>query len=71
MGVGDAILTDAKLTGGRHSKSGYRVLATNVPITHQGGMALMWGDGHNTFKVEAARVVSPNLITFQLVTGDN
>jgi hypothetical protein len=66
-----AILTNTKLTGGRHSKSGYRVLAANVPITHQGGVALMWRDDHKAFKVEAARVVSPNLVTFQLMTGDN
>ena len=41
MGVGVAILTKAKLMGGCHSKfvSGYQVMVTNAPITHQEGVA--------------------------------
>jgi hypothetical protein len=32
-------------------------------------MALVWKEGHSSFEVEAAPVVTPNLLTFQLVTG--
>ncbi len=35
----------------------------------QGGTALVWREGHSSFEMEAARVVTPNLLTFQLVTG--
>ena len=38
-------------------------------IHKQGEVALVWKDGHDSFEVEAARVVTPNLLTFQLVTG--
>ena len=50
--------------------SGYKVLLTKATSKHQGGIALFWQPDHEGFEVEATRVVTPNLITFQLVTGD-
>ena len=35
----------------------------------QGGIALLWEADHQDFEVEAIQVLSPNLLTFQLVTG--
>jgi hypothetical protein len=72
MGVGCAILLEMKITDDRYSRmtSGYKVLSTKAPSKHKGGIALLWQPDHEGFDVEAARVVTPNLITFQLVTGD-
>ncbi len=72
MGVGCAILSDMKITDDRYTRmtSGYKVLSTKAPSKHQGGIALLWQPEHKGFAVEATQVVTPNLITFQLVTGD-
>jgi hypothetical protein len=35
-----------------------------------GGVALLWEEGHQDFEVEAVTIVSPNLLKFQLVTGE-
>jgi hypothetical protein len=61
-----------KITDDRYIRmtSGYKVLSTKAPSKHKGGIALLWQPDHEGFEVEAARVVTPNLITFQLVTGD-
>jgi hypothetical protein len=48
----------------------YKVLATKAPSKHRGGITLLWKLDHKAFEVEAARILTPNLITFQLVTGD-
>ena len=71
-GVGCAILSEMKITDDRYTRmmSGYKVLSTKAPSKHKGGIALLWHPDHEGFEVEAARVVTPNLITFQLVTGD-
>ena len=37
---------------------------------NQGGIALLWRENHPGYKVELARIVTPNLLTFQLVTGN-
>ena len=31
---------------------------------------MLWEEGHQDFEVEAVTIVSPNLLTFQLVTGE-
>jgi hypothetical protein len=36
---------------------------------HQGGVGLIWRQDHDGFKVKAVRLATPNLLTFQLVTG--
>ncbi len=72
MGVGCAILSEMKITDDHYTSmtSGYKVLATKAPSKHQGGIALPWQPDHEAFEIEATKVVTPNLITFQLVTGD-
>jgi hypothetical protein len=65
MGIGCCVLTETKLTDDRYSKttSGYRVISSKATSPQQGGVALLWEEGHLT-------IVSPNLLTFQLVTGE-
>jgi len=73
MGVGCAILSEMKITDDRYARmtSGYKMLLTKAPSKHKGGIALLWQPDHEGFEVETTRVVTPNLITFQLVvTGD-
>ena len=72
MGVGCAIFPEMKITHDRYARMtlGYKVLSTKAPNKHKEGIALLWQPDHEGFEVEATRVVTPNLITFQLVTGD-
>ncbi len=71
MGIGAAILMEMKITDNQYPKLtlGYKVISSKAMTNKQGGIALVWKEGHSSFKVEAARVVTPNLLTFQLVTG--
>ena len=72
MGVGCAVLTETKLTDDRYPKfvQGYHVIALRTTSPQQGGVALLWRDSEELgFLVEAAAVISPNVLTFQLVTG--
>ena len=73
MGVGCAVLTETKLTNDRYPKfiSGYHVISSKVASPHQGGVALIWKESEDQgFLVEAAHIISPNILTFQLITGD-
>ena len=72
MGAGCCILTKTKLTEDRYPKfvSGYRVIASKATSPRQGGIALLWEEGHRDFEVEAVQVRTSNLLTFQLVTGE-
>ncbi len=72
MGVGIGILTKTKVIDDWYSKSllGYRVLVLKATSPHQGGIGLIWREDHDGFEVEAVRPLTPNLISFQLVTGD-
>jgi hypothetical protein len=72
MGVGIGILTETKVTNDRYSKflSGYRVLVSKATSPHQGGIGLIWREDHNVFKVKAIQPLTPNLMSFQLVTGN-
>ena len=65
-------MTKTKLTDDRYLKfiSGYSVIASKAASPHQGGVALLWEKEHRDFKVEAIQVRTPNLLTFQLVTGE-
>jgi hypothetical protein len=51
--------------------SGYKIFASKAMSHNQGGVALLWKDGHASFEVEAATVITLNLLTFQLFTGYN
>ncbi len=72
MGVGCWVLTETKLIDARYFKfvSGYSVIASEATSPHQGGVALLWENKHRDFEVEAVQVRTPNLLTFQLVTGE-
>ncbi len=72
MGIGRCVLTKTKLTDDRYSKttSGSRVISSKAMSPQQGGVALLWEEGHQGFEIEAVTIVSPNLLTFQLVTGE-
>ena len=71
MGVGCCVITETKITDDRYPKfiSGYRVIALKATSPRQGGIALLWEEDHQEFEVEDVRVPTPNLLTFQLVTG--
>ncbi len=72
MGVGLAILTEMKVMDDQypHLVSGYKILASKVVSHDQGGIALLWKENCRDYEVESARIATPNLLTFQLVTGD-
>ena len=57
--------------GNRYPKFalGYKVILTKATSHKQGGVALSWKEGHDSFEVKAAHVTTPNLITFQLIMG--
>ena len=72
MGVGIAVVTETKITDARYTRltSGYKILASKAASHNQGGIALLWKENHPGFEVESAKILTPNLLTFQLVTGD-
>ena len=72
MGVTVAALTEMKITDNRYPYflSGFKVLLSKAASRHQGGIALLWREGNQGVEVKAARILTPNLLTFQLVTGD-
>jgi len=57
-------------TNGCSFASGYKILASKAASHNQGGIALLWKEDHQGFEVESAKKLTPNLLTFQLVTGD-
>jgi len=67
-----AILTEAKLTGDRHARTGhgYHVFATNASSSSKGGVALVWRTGQQPWTLEGMRAISANTISATLVTGD-
>jgi exonuclease III len=71
MGIGVAILQETKVTDGKHTRhtSGYKVYCTKAPSAQQGGIALLWDTAHEAFEVEGLVERTPNVLTFQLVTG--
>jgi hypothetical protein len=71
MGVSCAVLTETKLTDNQYPKrvEGYHMIASKATSPQQGGIALLWTVEHRDFEVEAVKIVSPNVLTFQLVTG--
>jgi hypothetical protein len=49
---------------------GFKILASNATGHNLGGIALLWKEGHLGYEVESACIVTPNLLTFQIVTGN-
>ncbi len=72
MGVGLAVLMETKLTDDRYTRlaSGFKILASKATSHNQGEIALLWKENHSGYEVESARIATPNLLTFQLVTGN-
>ena len=72
MGVGLAVLTETKLKDDRYTRlaSGFKILASKATSHNQVGIALLWKENHPVYEVESARIVTPNLLTFQPITGD-
>jgi hypothetical protein len=74
MGIGCAVLTETKLTNDRYPKFvlGYQVISSKAASPHQGGVALLWRELEDQgFLVEAVHIASPNILTFQLITGED
>jgi hypothetical protein len=72
MGVGIRILLKTKVTNDQYSKSllGYQVLVSKVASPHQGGIGLIQREDHDGFEVKAVWPLTPNLLSFQLITGN-
>ena len=64
------VIQETKLTDGVYTRksSGFRVTAKAVLSDHSGGVAILYRKaGH--FVIEELRLHSPNVISFQMVTG--
>ncbi len=61
MGIGVAILTEMKVSNDQYPKfsSGYKIILLKAVSKNQGGVALLWKEGHPSFEVEAACVAPP------------
>jgi hypothetical protein len=72
MGVGLTILTETKVTDDRHPRlaSGYNILVSKAASHNQGGIALLWKENCGEYEVELVCIMTPNLVTFQLVTSN-
>ena len=65
------IFQETKLTDGIYTRelAGYSVVATDAPSRHRGRVAVFhWPSQH--FVVEAVQQLSPNVVGFQLATGE-
>jgi hypothetical protein len=71
MGVNCAVLTEVKITNDKYPRcaSRFKIILSTATSHSQGGISLLWNEGHASFEVEAAKIITPNLLTFQLVTG--
>ena len=72
LGVNISILKETKLTKGIYIRQygNYSVIATDATSISEGGVALFWRD-NDLFEVEEVEKHGTNVITFQLVTGQD
>ena len=65
------ILQETKLTDGIYTRgsAGYSVIATDAPSQHRGGVALFYRSKPH-FVVEAVERFGPNVLGFQVATGE-
>ena len=73
MGVRLVVLMETELVDDRYPKtaSGYAIMCLKAGSGHQGGLALMWKEDDPKFEVKLVLFNnSPNIMTFQLATGD-
>ncbi len=73
LGVGCAVLAETKLTNKQYPKLilGYQVISSKAASPQQGGVALLRRAEHWDVEVKAVNIVSPNILMFQLVTGED
>ena len=64
------IMQETNITDGVYNRAsaGYRVVATDAPSPHSGGIAMFYREGSG-FAVEEVRPYGPNVISFEVVTG--
>ena len=64
------IFQETKCTDGIYTResAGYRVVATDAPSRHRGGVALFYRLSP-LFEVEAVREYGPNVLSFKVTTG--
>ena len=65
------IFQETKCTDGIYTREsdGYRVVATDAPSRHRGGVALFYRPSP-LFEVEAVREYGPNVLRFKVETGE-
>ena len=68
-GINIAVFQETKLTNDVYtrSSSGYRIVASNAPSAHQGGIALVWQE-HQAYELEEYKFYGGNVMTFRLIT---
>jgi hypothetical protein len=66
MGANCAVLTEVKITNDKHPRcvSRFKIISSKATSQSQGGIARLWNEGHASFEVKAAKIVTPNLLTF-------
>ena len=64
------IMQETKITVGVYTRAsaGYRVVATDAPSRHRGGIAMFYREGAG-FAVEEVRQYGPNVLSFEVVSG--
>ena len=64
------ILQETKITDGVYTRASarYRVVATDAPSRHRGGIAMFYREGAG-FAVEEVRQYGPNVLSFEVVSG--
>ena len=72
MGIGVAVLTKTKFVNDRYPKMavGYTIMSLKATSCSQGGVALGWREEDLKFEVKLVLFQGPNMLTFQLTTGD-
>ena len=63
------VMQETKITDGVYTRAsaGYRVVATDAPSRHRGGIAMFYRKGAG-FAVEEVRHYGPNVLSFKVVT---
>ena len=63
-------MQETKITNGVYTRAsaGYRVVATDAPSRHRGGIAMFYREGAG-FAVEEVRQYGPNVLSVEVVSG--
>ena len=64
------ILQETKITDGVYTRAsaGYRIVATDAPSRHSGGIAMFYREGAG-FAVDKVKPYGPNVLSFEVVSG--